>query len=36
MIKHPFNEGTKLARIFTILSDSKWHCGNLILQIWCN
>lgn len=27
MIKHPFNEGTKLAQIFTILSDGKWHCG---------
>ena len=27
MTKHPFNEGTKLAQIFTILSDSKWHCG---------
>lgn len=27
MIKHPFNAGTKLARIFTILSDGAWHCG---------
>jgi len=27
MIKHPFNEGTKLAAIFTILSDGEWHCG---------
>lgn len=27
MTKHPFNEGTKLAQIFTILSDSNWHCG---------
>ena len=27
MTKHPFNEGTKLAQIFTILSDSKWHCA---------
>ena len=27
MTKHPFNEGTKLAQIFTILSDGKWHCG---------
>lgn len=27
MAKHPFNEGTKLAQIFTILSDGEWHCG---------
>jgi hypothetical protein len=27
MVKHPFNEGTKLAQIFTILSDTEWHCG---------
>jgi hypothetical protein len=27
MSKHPFNEGTKLAQVFTILSDSEWHCG---------
>lgn len=27
MVKHPFNEGTKLAKIFTILSDGNWHCG---------
>ncbi len=27
MVKHPFNEGTKLAQIFTILSDGEWHCG---------
>ena len=27
MTKHPFNEGTKLAQIFTILSDGEWHCG---------
>lgn len=27
MTKHPFNEGTKLATIFTILSDGEWHCG---------
>lgn len=27
MTKHPFNEGTKLAQIFTILSDGNWHCG---------
>ncbi|MBU2595369.1 hypothetical protein KJ713_00875 [Patescibacteria group bacterium] len=27
MVKHPFNEGTKLAKIFTILSDTEWHCG---------
>lgn len=27
MTKHPFNEGTKLAQVFTILSDSEWHCG---------
>jgi hypothetical protein len=27
MTKHPFNEGTRLAQIFTILSDGKWHCG---------
>jgi hypothetical protein len=25
--KHPFSIGTKLAQIFTILSDGKWHCG---------
>src|SRR3989338_1320917 len=25
--KHPFNEGTKLAKIFSILSDGDWHCG---------
>jgi len=23
----PFNEGTKLRRIFVILSDQQWHCG---------
>lgn len=27
MTKHPFNEGTKLAQIFTTLSDCQWHCG---------
>jgi hypothetical protein len=27
MTKHPFNKGTKLAQIFTILSDGEWHCG---------
>lgn len=27
MTKHPFNEGTKLAKIFTILSDGNWHWG---------
>jgi hypothetical protein len=27
MVNHPFNEGTKLASIFTILSDCEWHCG---------
>lgn len=27
MTKHPFNEGTKLAKAFTILSDGEWHCG---------
>jgi hypothetical protein len=27
MVSHPFNQGTKLAQIFTILSDSEWHCG---------
>jgi hypothetical protein len=27
MTKHPFKEGTKLAKAFTILSDGKWHCG---------
>jgi hypothetical protein len=27
MVKHPFNEGTKLAQIFTILSDGEFHCG---------
>lgn len=27
MTKHPFNEGTKLEKIFTILSDCEWHCG---------
>ena len=27
MGKHPFNEGTKLAQIYTILSDGQWHCG---------
>lgn len=27
MTKHPFNEGTKLEKVFTILSDSEWHCG---------
>ena len=27
MQKHPFNEGTKLAQTFTILSDGEWHCG---------
>jgi len=23
----PFNEGTKIYQVFTILSDEKWHCG---------
>lgn len=27
MTTHPFNEGTKLAQVFTTLSDGKWHCG---------
>lgn len=27
MAKTPFNEGTKLEKIFTILSDGEWHCG---------
>lgn len=27
MVKHPFNEGTKLAKIFMILCDGDWHCG---------
>jgi len=27
MVKHPFNDGTKLAKIFTILYDGNWHCG---------
>ncbi len=27
MVKHPFNEGTNLAVIFTTLSDCRWHCG---------
>jgi hypothetical protein len=27
MTKHPFKEGTKLAKVFTILSDGEWHCG---------
>ena len=27
MVKHPFKEGTKLAKNFMILSDGKWHCG---------
>lgn len=27
MVKHPFKEGTKLAKTFTILSDGGWHCG---------
>lgn len=27
MVKHPFKEGTKLAKNFIILSDGKWHCG---------
>jgi hypothetical protein len=27
MTTHPFNEGTKLAQVFTILSDGQWHCG---------
>lgn len=27
MTNHPFNEGTKLAKIFIILSDGEWHCG---------
>jgi len=27
MSKHPFNEGTKLAQVFTILADGEWHCG---------
>ncbi|HUS73894.1 MAG TPA: hypothetical protein VMY06_12595 [Sedimentisphaerales bacterium] len=25
--KHEFNEGTRLEQIFTILSDTNWHCG---------
>jgi len=27
MVTHPFKEGTKLAKAFTILSDGEWHCG---------
>ena len=27
MTKHPFKQGTRLAEIFTILSDGQWHCG---------
>ena len=27
MTKLPFNEGTKLAKVFTTLSDGEWHCG---------
>lgn len=27
MTKHPFKEGTKLEKAFTILSDGGWHCG---------
>jgi len=27
MTKHPFSDGTKLAKVFTILSDGEWHCG---------
>jgi hypothetical protein len=27
MVSHPFNEGTKLAKVFTVLSDGNWHCG---------
>jgi len=27
MTKHPFNEGTKLAQVFTTLADCEWHCG---------
>lgn len=27
MVKHPFNEGTKLAQVFMILADGGWHCG---------
>lgn len=27
MTTHPFNEGTKLAQVFTILADGEWHCG---------
>lgn len=27
MANHPFGERTKLAQVFTILSDGKWHCG---------
>jgi len=27
MTKHPFKNGTKLAKVFTILSDGGWHCG---------
>lgn len=27
MTTHPFNNGTKLEIIFTILSDGQWHCG---------
>jgi len=27
MTKHPFTEGTKLAKVFSILFDSEWHCG---------
>ena len=27
MPNHPFNEGTKIAQIFELLSDGQWRCG---------
>ena len=27
MTNHPFKEGTKLEKAFTIMSDGEWHCG---------
>ncbi len=27
MTTPPFNDGTKLAQVFTILADGEWHCG---------
>jgi hypothetical protein len=27
MANNPFNVGTQLAQIFTLLSDGNWHCG---------